>query len=304
MADTLKPSDNLYADSLYLHAASRLNHAPVNWPEAHAIIKHFLQEETHITLDEANLTDGSGLSRQDRLSANQTVELLRFLHTHFPLTYEYIAALPIAGQDGTLQKRLKKPSQKGFVRAKTGSMTGVTSLSGYLYTANAHTLAFAFYINTRPGTSPKISGQYRSLIDALCDYFLNQKPDNRNVANLDNAHQHVAFQQQPTQRDAQRIQQSRWRQIEHALKQALKNEPVRIIFRNEQLIIHDKNTNLSHVWKTLQAIHQKYAFSVALEGNAGPSGIPPSTLSLLWIKSRDSTNERTWTLHRPVDVYA
>ena len=112
MADTLKPSDNLYADSLFLHAAAKLNGSPLNWDQAQPVVKNFLQQQTGINLQNAILIDGSGLSRHDLLTAQQTVELLRFLHNRFPLAYEYIAALPIAGVDGTLRKRFRKQRKK------------------------------------------------------------------------------------------------------------------------------------------------------------------------------------------------
>jgi D-alanyl-D-alanine carboxypeptidase/D-alanyl-D-alanine-endopeptidase (penicillin-binding protein 4) len=303
MADTLKPSDNLYADSLYLHAASRLNGGPVNWNDAQPVIKRFLTQQTGIDLTTATLIDGSGLSRDDRLSAEQTVGLLRYLHAQFPLSFEYIAALPIAGQDGTLQKRLKKPSEKGFVRAKTGYMTGVTSLSGYLYTANAHTLAFALFINRQKGSNPQIAGGYRGLIDHLCAYFLQQKPDSLPAASLSNAHEHVAFQQHPTINDIKRAQQGHWRAIEYGLKQALKHQSIGVLFRNDQLIIHDHNNNGQSVWRALNDINKKYHFSVSLIANTAPD-LQASSPPLLWIKPSTALpqNERIWTLHRPVQT--
>ena len=295
LADTLKPSDNLYADSLYLQAANKLNGAPLNWAESQPVIKNFLHQQTGVNFDDAVLIDGSGLSRNDRISPIQTVGLLKFLHARFPLAYEYIAALPIAGQDGTLQKRLNKPTQQGFVRAKTGSMTGVASLSGYLYTANAHTLAFAIYINRQPKVNPSVSGRY--LADALCDFFLNQKPADNRVISQTNAHSRVSFQQRPTQAETRRNMQSKWRHVEYALKQAFKGKPIAVLFRGDQLILNDDAHDPNAVWTTLQNLNKKYQFSVVVKGLSGPSG-QPETPALLWIKT---TNEplktgRIWTI--------
>jgi len=292
MADTLKPSDNLYADSLYLHAAHKLQGYPLNWAAAQPVITAFLEKQTGVSFTQAILTDGSGLSRNDRLSAQQTVGLLRYLHAHFPLAYEYIAALPIAGQDGTLQKRLIKPTQQGFVRAKTGTMTGVVSLSGYLYTANAHTLAFAIYINRNPKTNPNVSGRYRSLIDGLCDFFLRQKPNDSHVANIPNAHERVSFQQHPTQATMQRNQQNKWRRLEYALKQALKGMPVTVLFRHNQLILQDQAQDSKNVWNALQNVRKKYPFALAVQGQSAPEEASP----LLWIKNKANNANRTWTL--------
>lgn len=296
MADTLKPSDNLYADSLYLKTAAKLNGTPLNWSGAQPVIKKFLQQQTGINLQSAVMIDGSGLSRQDLLTAEQTVSLLRFLYVHFPITYEYIAALPISGRDGTLQRRLRAPSQQGFIRAKTGSMTGVVSLSGYLYTANAHTLAFAIFINTRPGTSPNISGRYRSLVDALCDYFLKQKPDNRFVSGIANPHGHTAFEQQPTLTDRQRYQQAKWRALEASLKKALQGQPVSIIFRHHQLVLSDNGADLNKIWSTLKTLNQKYPFAVALRAQSTPITQSQTPRLMLIKDTKHHKSVRTWVI--------
>lgn len=295
MADTLKPSDNLYANSLFLHAARKIKGTPVNWQQAEQVVKQYLQQQTGINMQSAVLVDGSGLSRHDLLSVEQTVSLLRYLYEHFPLTYEYIAALPIAGQDGTLKRRLRKTNQKGFVRAKTGSMTGIMSLSGYLYTANGHTLAFAMYINTRPGTSPNISGRYRSMIDSLCDFLLRQKPSYNSFFTFSkNPQTHVAYQQFPSDADKSRQQTAKWRQMDYVLKQSLKDTPVTIVFRDNQLVIVDRSHNINTVWSSLQKLNSKYKFAVALKSDSAPNqyGNP----KLLWIPNQQSS-EREWTIH-------
>ncbi len=292
LADTLKPSDNLYAESLFLHTAAKLNGAPLNWQPAGLLLKKFLEAQTGVNMQQAVLVDGSGLSRQDRLTIEQTVGLLKFLHERFGLAYEYIAALPIAGQDGTLQKRLRKSYQIGMVRAKTGSMTGVLSLSGYLYTANEHTLAFSIFINTLAGTKPNISGRYRSLIDALCDFFLRQKPDNVIVHGSQNSTQHVAFQNQPTQAQKNRAQQAKWRKLEYLLKQALHNEPVNILFRNDQLVLLDKGANMIKIWSVLQGLNKKSAFAVCLESSEAPHN-NRNMPQLLWVKTPNQANNGT-----------
>jgi serine-type D-Ala-D-Ala carboxypeptidase/endopeptidase (penicillin-binding protein 4) len=295
LADTLKTSDNLYADSLYLHTASVLNGAPVNWGKAQSILKKFLQEETGIQLKNANFTDGSGLSRQDKLSAQQTVELLQFLYARFPLAYEYIAALPVAGRDGTLKKRLKKPTQRGFVRAKTGTMSGIVSLSGYLYTANAHTLAFAIYINKRPETKPSISWRYASLVDALCDFFLKQEPSDQQSKHANTAHERVAFQEQTSQAEHAQRHAKKWRHMELALKRALKGKPVAVLYRGDHLIIDDQSNDANTVLEALKTLNKQYPFAAALEADAAPpkhTSHPP----LLWIKTSASPTSRTWTL--------
>ncbi|MFC3908945.1 D-alanyl-D-alanine carboxypeptidase/D-alanyl-D-alanine-endopeptidase [Legionella dresdenensis] len=271
MADTLKPSDNLYADSLFLHAADKLNGSPVNWAEAQTLVKKFLQQQTGIDMQQAVLTDGSGLSRYDLLTPTQTVNLLRFLFDRFPLSYEYIAALPVSGRDGTLQRRFRKPNQQDMVRAKTGTMTGIVSLSGYMYTANAHTLAFAIYINNTPGSSHNVSGKYRYLVDALCTYFLQQKPGNNSWAKVFTSNSRIKYQQSPTQAEQQRGRQARWRRLETVVKQALNGLPVTVIYRGNQLVLQDNHADLSRVLSALQNVRKKYPFAVELSSKDAPA---------------------------------
>jgi len=300
MADTLKPSDNLYADSLFLHAADKLNGSPVNWDEAQPIIKAFMQQQTGIDLQKAVLTDGSGLSRFDQLTPDQTTSLLRFLYDRFPLSYEYIAALPVSGRDGTLQRRFKKPDQQDLVRAKTGTMTGVVSLSGYLYTANAHTLAFSIFINTVPGTKLSVSGRYRYLVDALCAYFLQQKPGNNSWAKVFAPHSRVKFQLNPTQAEQQRGKQAKWRRLESVVKLALSGQAVTVIYRPNELVLNDNQEQASSVLSVLQKLSKKYPFSVALSSDTRPESSAP--LLTLWVDvpSPSASAKRVWIIREAV----
>lgn len=298
MADTLKPSDNLYADSLFLHAADKLNGAPVNWNEAQPLIKQFLQQQTGISLQDAILTDGSGLSRDDRLTPQQTTSLLRFLYDRFPLSYEYIAALPVSGRDGTLQRRFKKPDQQDLVRAKTGTMTGVVSLSGYLYTANAHTLAFSIFINNTPGTPLSVSGRYRYLVDALCAYFLQQKPGNNTWAKVFAPHSRVKFQLNPTQAEQQHGQQARWRRLETAVKQGLSGQAVTVIYRGDELILQDSQEQAGNVLGVLQNLRKKYPFAVSLTSGSKPES--SAAPLMLWVDAQPASSQRIWTIREAV----
>lgn len=297
MADTLKPSDNLYADSLYLHAAAKINGAPLNWNEAQPVVKSFLEQQTGIDLKNAVFTDGSGLSRYNLVTPKQTITLLKFLYQRFPMSYEYIAALPISGRDGTLQKRFKTPAQQGFVRAKTGTMTGMNSLSGYLYTANGHTLAFAMYINRLPGKS---AGPGRPLLDALCTYLLQQSPGSSRLARVFAPHSRIKFQLNPTQGDVQRAHQARWRRLESQIRFALKGQDVNVVYRGDELIVRDNQSDANKVWTALQLVSKKYPFAVALssrELTITPQGKP----MMLWMQSTSESNpQRTWVIREAV----
>jgi D-alanyl-D-alanine carboxypeptidase/D-alanyl-D-alanine-endopeptidase (penicillin-binding protein 4) len=92
------------------------------------------------------LVDGSGLSRRNRLTPAAAVRTL----TQMVLTPNYDAfyrALPIAGRDGTMRKRLIATPAQDNARCKTGTMRGISCLAGYVTTRGGEPLVYAIFIN-------------------------------------------------------------------------------------------------------------------------------------------------------------
>ena len=73
--------------------------------------------------------------------------MLRYAYNNKRIYDNLMPALPIAGQDGTLEKRMIRKPAQGHVFAKTGTVTGVSSLAGYVTASNGHLLAFAIINN-------------------------------------------------------------------------------------------------------------------------------------------------------------
>lgn len=116
--------------------------------------------------------DGSGLSRLDLISPQQIVELLTYVQTReYKEDFEH--SLPVAGVDGTLKDRMKGTSAENKVRAKTGSMSGVHSLSGYTLTANGDKLAFSVFLNGVRSTKP--ASAFEDAIAVLLSSSLSQE---------------------------------------------------------------------------------------------------------------------------------
>jgi D-alanyl-D-alanine carboxypeptidase/D-alanyl-D-alanine-endopeptidase (penicillin-binding protein 4) len=94
----------------------------------------------------AVLRDGSGLSRHNFLAPEALVRLLAVMQarTDFGI---WVNALPVGGVDGTLRERMVNTSATGNVRAKTGTLDKVRALSGYVTTADGHTLLFSMLAN-------------------------------------------------------------------------------------------------------------------------------------------------------------
>jgi len=91
--------------------------------------------------------DGSGLSRYDWVSADAVIHVLAHVWADPKLIGPYKSALPQAGASGSLVERMKGTEADGRVWAKTGAMSQVRSLSGYVDTANGEPLAFAIIVN-------------------------------------------------------------------------------------------------------------------------------------------------------------
>ncbi|HEX7064137.1 MAG TPA: D-alanyl-D-alanine carboxypeptidase/D-alanyl-D-alanine-endopeptidase [Bacillales bacterium] len=90
--------------------------------------------------------DGSGLSRLDHIAPHHYIQLLKAMYNH-PESERFISYLPVAGVDGTLKYRMRGTPAEGNLKAKTGSMSGVTSLVGYVKGSNGEQFAFAIMMN-------------------------------------------------------------------------------------------------------------------------------------------------------------
>lgn len=138
----LKDSDNFYAESMFYQTAASSGHRPAKASDARALTKQFIKR-LGLGGNPYKIADGSGLSLYNYISAELLVRLLRYAHNRTEIIEHLLPALPIAGVDGTLKKRMTNGSTYGNVVAKTGTLTGISSLAGYLTAANGHQLCFA-----------------------------------------------------------------------------------------------------------------------------------------------------------------
>ncbi|MEM9177220.1 MAG: D-alanyl-D-alanine carboxypeptidase/D-alanyl-D-alanine-endopeptidase [Myxococcota bacterium] len=122
-----------------------------------------------VDLGDANLVDGSGLSTKNRLSPRTLVRALQVGRTHFSLAPEFMASMPIAQLDGTLEKRL--PGRLGRIRAKTGLLADAasTSLSGYAERDDGETLVFSILVNGFTGGAGRAMDSVDRLAGALLE---------------------------------------------------------------------------------------------------------------------------------------
>jgi D-alanyl-D-alanine carboxypeptidase/D-alanyl-D-alanine-endopeptidase (penicillin-binding protein 4) len=159
--DFVKMSNNHAAETLLKSIAFAQNGAPATFENGLAAVKHFLESKAGVHLGEMVMADGSGLSRYNQISAKHLTDLLSFMWNDFRTGPEFVASLALYGEDGTL-KTGKGNSLVGSVRAKTGSMSNLKSLAGYIRRENGEVLAFA--ILTSGSTANK---QQRVIEDIL-----------------------------------------------------------------------------------------------------------------------------------------
>lgn len=146
----MKPSQNLETDLIFAHLGElrRPADAPV-WRTSEqcgvTVLRDFLQQHG-LAADDVRFDEGSGLSRNNLVSANSTVALLTFMARHAE-AQAFRDSLPIAGVDGTIRRRMKGTAAEGNVRAKTGTLRWANSLSGYVTSAAGERLVFSVLLN-------------------------------------------------------------------------------------------------------------------------------------------------------------
>jgi len=121
-----------------------------------------------IRTDEYVFHDGSGLSRENLVTPHAVVKLLSFIARQ-PWGATYLDTLPVGGMDGSLAERFKTPSTLGRVQAKTGALSHVNALSGYLTTLKGERLAFSIIVNNHLLNSHKASETIDDIVTALVE---------------------------------------------------------------------------------------------------------------------------------------
>ncbi|MEY4386627.1 MAG: D-alanyl-D-alanine carboxypeptidase/D-alanyl-D-alanine-endopeptidase, partial [Verrucomicrobiota bacterium] len=131
----MKPSQNLETDLIFDHVGelSRTAETPA-WRTSEELavvaLEAFLRTN-NLPAADLQFDEGSGLSRNNLTTANLTAGLLKLMARH-GASNDFVNALPIAGVDGTIRRRMKGTLAENNVRAKTGTLRWVNALSGYV----------------------------------------------------------------------------------------------------------------------------------------------------------------------------
>jgi D-alanyl-D-alanine carboxypeptidase/D-alanyl-D-alanine-endopeptidase (penicillin-binding protein 4) len=170
LVETNQESNNLYAESLLRTLGidpeeSLPNRSKVTMDSATerglAVVKTTLTG-LGVNPEGYVMADGSGLSRHNLVSPEALVQTLKAM-AKLPEAATYRASLPVAGVSGTLQNRFRNTPAQGILHAKTGTLSGVSALSGYLNSPNFQPLVFSILVNQSDQPSPVL----RQAIDEI-----------------------------------------------------------------------------------------------------------------------------------------
>ena len=164
-----KPSDNWIAEMLFKAIGAEVKGEPGTWKKGRETVDEFLGEIMK-ELPAHRFVDGSGLSRYNLLNAELLTKLLIYMYHNFELMPEYMASLPIAGVDGTLKNRMQGMSTEKVLRAKTGTLSGVSALSGYTKTADGEVFAFGILISHYVGSATTARGIQDKIGDFITQF--------------------------------------------------------------------------------------------------------------------------------------
>ena len=159
-----KVSQNLHAEMLLREvgrAARNIGSREAGLEELRAFLS-----EAGVDSADYHWRDGSGLSRLNLVTPRAVVQLLRYMYESAQRE-NWISLLPIAGEDGTLRTLMSGSRAAGRIRAKTGTLSHVTALSGYA-SRDSGTLAFSILVNNYQGPA---SGA-RGIVDKICNWMV------------------------------------------------------------------------------------------------------------------------------------
>jgi D-alanyl-D-alanine carboxypeptidase/D-alanyl-D-alanine-endopeptidase (penicillin-binding protein 4) len=147
----LNTSQNWFAEMLLKQLGRQFGKAG-SWPEGLEVERRFLIDSVKLDSTQFSLSDGSGLSSSNLISPLAFTQLLRYMRGH-PRYATFAAGLPQAGLVGSLRNRFLGTPLAGRVRAKTGSISRVVTLTGYIELDRGRTLTFSVLANhhAQPG---------------------------------------------------------------------------------------------------------------------------------------------------------
>ncbi len=162
----MKKSDNFYAEAMFYQLGAATGHRPSTAKHSAQVVKQLIQKVGN-GKNPYRVADGSGLSLYNYVTPELEMRLLRYAYRNSNIYQHLLPTLPIAGVDGTLNTRMKGTFAEENVKAKTGTVTGISALAGYCTSANGHLLCFSI-INQGIMKSDSGRNFQNKVCNALC----------------------------------------------------------------------------------------------------------------------------------------
>ena len=164
IAEFNKNSVNIIGENIIKTLGATIIGEPGTWEKGTQVVSNFLHEIG--IKDSFEIFDGSGLSLLNRVSPNAITDVLEYAYNNQVISLKFLNSLSIGGVDGTLKKRFRRSEVEGRVMAKTGHLSNVNALSGYLFTKSGDVLVFSILAN---GLGSKATSFQNSLLGELVD---------------------------------------------------------------------------------------------------------------------------------------
>jgi D-alanyl-D-alanine carboxypeptidase/D-alanyl-D-alanine-endopeptidase (penicillin-binding protein 4) len=164
--DVNKRSNNFMAEQILKTLGAETGGRPGTWQKGIEAVQSFL-DKLGIPATAYKMTNGSGLYDSNRFSPVQLVTLLRSTYKDFRFAADFVGSLGLAGADGTVGHRMEGAER--YVRAKTGTLQGVSCLAGYAGAPGRAPLAFAILMNDLSDAS---SNRARTAQDRIAEILV------------------------------------------------------------------------------------------------------------------------------------
>ncbi len=161
----------LGAEALARDAAPGTPPTPASWAHGVAEVRRWMVDEAHV-LGGFRVDNGSGLFASTEVTPLQLARVLDAAWRDFRVGPDLVASLAVMGVDGTTRSRMRSTAALGRVRAKTGTLAAVSTLSGYVAIDGRHPLAFAVLVNDIPGGARGHARALQNDVVAACLEYL------------------------------------------------------------------------------------------------------------------------------------
>ncbi len=169
-----RDSENLYAEALIKRIGREITQQPGSWENGGAVIRMAISRRLSPALaTSVVVADGSGMSRDNQVTADLLAQWLAAMWEDEELRRPYVESMAVGGASGTLRTRFQEIRPKGTVKAKSGFLNGVVTLSGYLVTDAGRSVAFSILVNDVPEVAQRVNARrmHEQMIQVLDSYL-------------------------------------------------------------------------------------------------------------------------------------